>query len=265
MKFNREKYLDRINYLGSLEPNLVVLKKLQKNHLLTVPFENLDIHYQTPIELNIDRIYEKIVQNNRGGFCYELNGLFYELLLSLGFNAKRVSARVFKKDNEYSPEFDHFAIIVKIGTTEYLTDVGFGEFIFEPLELQFGKIQKDQRASYLIDKHTNGYLQVTRIENGQAVPEFIFKNVGRELKEYTEMCEYHQSNPNSHFMKKRLISIPTENGRITISGNTLKIKENNNMSEKELKNETEFKQVLWEYFKIALEKPAANSVNKKLP
>ena len=103
MKFNRKKYLERIKYSGRLEPNLDLLKKLQKNHLLNVPFENLDIHNQIPIELNIDRIYEKIVQNNRGGFCYELNGLFYELLLSLDFNAKRVSARVYIKDNEYKP------------------------------------------------------------------------------------------------------------------------------------------------------------------
>jgi len=257
MKFNRKKYLERIKYSGRLEPNLDLLKKLQKNHLLNVPFENLDIHNQTPIELNIDRIYEKIVQNNRGGFCYELNGLFYELLLSLDFNAKRVSARVYIKDNEYSPDFDHFTIIVKIGNSEYLTDVGFGEFIFEPLELQFVKIQKDQRGSYLIDNYKDGHLRVNKSENGKSTPEFIFKNVQRELEEYAEMCEYHQSNPNSHFMKKRLISLPTENGRITISGNILKIKEKNKITEKELKNEAEFEKELWDNFKITLEKPVA--------
>jgi N-hydroxyarylamine O-acetyltransferase len=258
MKFTREKYLDRIKYSGELKPNLGLLKKLQKNHLLNIPFENLDIHYQIPIDLNIDRIYEKIVQNNRGGFCYELNGLFYELLLSLGFNAKRVSARVYEKDNEYSPEFDHFSIVVKIGSIEYLTDVGFGEFIFEPLELQFGKIQKDPRGTYVMDKCEDEYLRVSKIEDGKLTPEFIFKNVERELGEYAEMCKYHQSNPNSHFMKKRLISLPTENGRITISGNTLKIKEKNTVTEKELKNETDFEKELFGKFKIRLKKPVSN-------
>lgn len=257
---DKEKYLDRIKYSDRLEPNLYLLKKLQKNHLLNIPFENLDIHYQTPIKLNINQIYEKIIYKNRGGFCYELNGLFYELLRSLGFDAKRVSAKVYIKDNKYSPEFDHFAIIVNIENTEYLTDVGFGEFIFEPLELQLGKIQNDERGSYLIDKFENGYLRINKIENGKSTPEFIFKNVKRELIEYEEMCEYHQTNPNSHFMKKRLISLPTENGRITISGNTLKIKENNLITEKELKNETEFEKELWDKFKISLEKPVANNV-----
>lgn len=249
---NKENYLDRIKYSGPLEPNLCFLNKLQKNHLLNVPFENLDIHYQRPIELNIERIYEKIVQHNRGGFCYELNGLFYELLLSLGFNAKRVSARVYKKDKEYSPEFDHFAIIVKINDTEYLTDVGFGEFIFKPLELQFGIIQKDQRASFLIDKYKDGHLRVNKITNGKLRPELIFKNVERELEEFTGMCEYHQTNPKSHFTKKRLISIPTETGRITISGNTLKLKTGDTITEKELENENEFEKELWNRFQIKI-------------
>ncbi len=72
-----EKYLNRIKYSEPLEPNLDTLKKLQKSHLLNVPFENLDIHNGIPIELSVDRIYEKIVNQNRGGFCYELNGLFW--------------------------------------------------------------------------------------------------------------------------------------------------------------------------------------------
>jgi len=249
---DKEKYLYRIKYSGELEPNLDLLKKLQKSHLLNVPFENLDIHNHTPIILNIDRIYEKIVQNNRGGFCYELNGLFYELLRSLGFKAKRISARVYNKDIGYSPEFDHFTIIVKIGKADYLTDVGFGEFIFEPLELQLGKIQNDERGCYSIDTYKDDYLRVNKIEDGTSTPEFIFKKIERELVEYKEMCEYHQSNPNSHFMKKRLISLPTENGRITISGNTLKVTENKKVIENEIENEAEFEKELWDKFKVTI-------------
>ena len=247
-----EKYLDRIKYSGELKPNLDLLKKLQKNHLLNIPFENLDIHFNVPIKLNIDQIYEKVVQNNRGGFCYELNGLFYELLRFLGFNAKRISARVYNKYNRYSPEFDHFTIIVKIDNVDYLTDVGFGEFIFEPLELQLGKIQNDERGRYSFDKYDDGYLRINKIEDGVHKPEFIFKNVARNLVEYKEMCEYHQSNPNSHFMKKRLISLPTINGRVTISGNSLEVTENKKVIEIKIKNETEFEKQLWDKFKITI-------------
>ncbi len=252
MTFDREKYLQRIKYSGGLEPNLDLLKKLQKTHLLHVPFENLDIHYTSPIELDIERIYDKIVLNNRGGFCYELNGLFYELLLSLGYKAKRISARVFEKTGNFGPEYDHFTIIVQIGNVEYLTDVGFGEFIFEPLQLQVHQIQEDVRGSFLIDQYNEEYLRVSKFENGEWIPAFIFKNEGRAFTEFKTMCKYHQSNPNSHFVKKRLISIPNENGRVTISGNILKVKEGFRVMEEVLENENEFEKALWEKFRIRL-------------
>ena len=70
-------YLDRIGFKGNVEPSLQVLANLQKRHLLTVPFENLDIHYGIPIKLDTALFFDKIVINKRGGFCYELNGLFF--------------------------------------------------------------------------------------------------------------------------------------------------------------------------------------------
>ena len=252
MKMEKRKYLDRINYSGDLNPSLSTLRKLQKTHLLHVPFENLDIHYQKPIILNIDNIYKKIVQNNRGGFCYELNALFYELLLSLGYKAKRVSARVFKKGEEYGPEFDHLAIIVKIENQEYLTDVGFGEFTFGPLVLQTKKTQKDERGIFSIKEHNNQYLQVNKEEKNKWIPQYIFQNKECELDEFNEMCIYHQTNSNSHFTHKRLISKPIENGRITISGNVLKLRALDAVDERNLMSETEFVKELKHYFNIRL-------------
>lgn len=79
MRFDPTKYLKRINYSGDLNPNLDLLKKLQYHHLMNIPFENLDIHNKSRIQLNIDRMFEKIVVQKRGGFCYELNGLFHDL------------------------------------------------------------------------------------------------------------------------------------------------------------------------------------------
>ncbi len=245
-----EKYLHRISYSGSLEPRLDVLKKLQIKHLLSIPFENLDIHNNTQIELSIDRVFEKIVIQNRGGFCYELNGIFFELLIALNFSAKRISARVFNKNKGYGEEFDHFAIIVSFNDEEYLVDVGFGDFTFEPLKLVLDEIQNDKNGEYIIDKYDDRYFRVNKVENGNNTPEYIFKTDKRALKDYREMCIYHQTSPNSHFTIKRLISLPTENGRITISGNKLKITEFGSTSETEIKSETEFKKLLNDLFNI---------------
>ena len=87
-----KKYLDRIGYNGEVKPAPEVLGALQKNHLLNIPFENLDIHYNNPIILDTKRFFNKIILRKRGGFCYELNGLFYMLLIEFGFDAKIISS-----------------------------------------------------------------------------------------------------------------------------------------------------------------------------
>ena len=154
-----EKYLERIGYKGDTEPSIGLLNALQKKHLLNVPFENLDIHYKIPIELDIENIFEKIVIKGRGGFCYELNGIFHELLHSIGFNVKMISARVFdQKQQIFTPEFDHLAIVVKIDSMDYLADVGFGEFAFGPLKIELNTIHNDERGSFRIEKYDDSVL-----------------------------------------------------------------------------------------------------------
>src|SRR5262245_42413604 len=95
-------YLERINYRGSLEPTAKTLRALQVAHLRAVPFENLSIHAGQPIILNDDALFEKIVTRHRGGFCYELNGLFAALLRSLGFSVVMLSAGVARPDGSFS-------------------------------------------------------------------------------------------------------------------------------------------------------------------
>ncbi|MDF1864182.1 MAG: arylamine N-acetyltransferase [Saprospiraceae bacterium] len=250
----QQKYLQRINYSGKLEPSLKDLQDLHKAHLFNVPFENLDIHYDNKIELRLDQIFQKIMHNNRGGFCYELNGLFAELLDSIGFKTKRISARVFNKEKGYKQEFGHLATLVIINEEEYLTDVGFGDFTVHPLKLELGKLQNDPTGLYLIDKFEEDYFRVNRIQNGEKIPQYIFKNMARDFLDFTEMCHYHQTDPSSPFTQKKLITVPTESGRITITENSMKIKVGNTMEEVDLKTKEEFQLEIWKKFKVDLEK-----------
>ena len=245
-----KQYLDRIGYKGVIDSSYKTLSHLQKAHLLNIPFENLDIHYNRPIELNIDKIYNKIINNKRGGFCYELNGLFYELLKSLGFNAKIISARVFDGKSNYGAEFDHLALIVTIGKIAYLVDVGFGEFTFAPLKIELDILQHDSRGDFVIHKFDEPYLQVNQIIDGQKQAVYIFQNQERRLTEFKAMCNYHQSSPKSHFTQKKLITRPTENGRITLTNKLLKIKENDKVEEKVIPNEDAFNSELMRWFSI---------------
>src|SRR4029079_80756 len=98
-----EAYLNRINYSGSRKPSAETLRDLQVAHLRNVPFENLSIHAAEPIELDDDALFRKIVENRRGGFCYEANGLFAALLRALGFKVTMLAAGVAKGSDPVDP------------------------------------------------------------------------------------------------------------------------------------------------------------------
>ncbi len=249
---NVHSYLARIGYTGFPDTGFETLAALQKAHLLTVPFENLDIHAHIPIDLS--RLFEKIVIRNRGGFCYELNSLFYELLKAIGFNVKMISARVYDKEKGFGPEFDHMAIIVALDGVHWLVDVGFGEFAFQPMRIETGREQKDPRGVFRIDEYDSPYKMVVKKNTaGEFVPEYIFSETERKLSEFETMCLYHQTSPESHFTQKRICSLPTDDGRITLTGNILKKTSGETVTEAGLENEDEVRRVLEEIFKIKID------------
>ena len=90
------------------------LSELHYQHLVTVPFEDLSIHHNQPIELDVNRLYEKVIDCNRGGFCYELNSLFFHLLTHLGYKVSIISARIFDDQGVPGPEYDHMALLVEV-------------------------------------------------------------------------------------------------------------------------------------------------------
>ncbi len=98
-------YLDRIDYHGPLEPTAETLRQLHRAHMLAVPFENLDIHLDRPIMLDDAALFSKIVERRRGGFCYEMNGLFAALLGALGFRIDKLAAGVTREGGGFGPPF----------------------------------------------------------------------------------------------------------------------------------------------------------------
>src|SRR5947209_20199602 len=98
-----QSYLKRIVCRGSVRPSIDLLRRLHVRHLLSVPFDNLDIHLGRPIILDQELFYNKIDRDRRGGYCYELNGCFAWLPRELGFRVSMLSARVAGKNGGFSP------------------------------------------------------------------------------------------------------------------------------------------------------------------
>ena len=241
-----DAYLARISVDADrdLTPTIEDLRMLQTRHLLSVPFENLDIHWKRPIVLEIDRFYEKIVGERRGGFCYELNGLFNDLLKSLGFNTRLVSARVFGGERGFGPEFDHAGIIVTIGELEYLADVGFGDFAAEPLRLIADIEQRDREGDFVIRRAEFGVLEAAKKMDGDLVPAYSFEPIGRDLSEFAGMCHFQQYSPESHFTKGKLCSMLTGDGRKTLTDTKFVVTANGERSETAVESEEVFERIL---------------------
>jgi N-hydroxyarylamine O-acetyltransferase len=247
---NTNAYLSRIGVeADDLEVNDETLRILQRKHLLTVPFENLDIHWKRPIVLDTEKFFAKVVGEKRGGFCYELNALFNELLLSLGFTTRLISARVFN-GTEHGPEFDHAAIIVTIGDDVYLADVGFGDFTAEPLRYGLGAEQQDETGIFVIRRFGDEYLEVAKKEDGEWKSLYIFKDIARELSEFVEMCDFQQYSPDSHFTKGKVCSILTDGGRKTLTDKKFIVTMNGQKTESVIDTDEEFDQILRREFNI---------------
>ncbi len=243
-------YLERIGLDGTdLGADLSSLRLLQRSHLLTIPFENLDIHWKRPIVLDVERFYQKIVEERRGGFCYELNGSFNELLSELGFETRLISARV-SNGTAHGPEYDHAAIIVTIGDDEYLADVGFGDFAGEPLTFVLDLEQADRTGTFILRRFDDEYFEVAKRAGDEWKSEYIFKDIPRDLLEFAEMCDFQQYSPESHFTKGKLCSVMMANGRKTLNDSKLIFTARGEKTELPIADDAHFCRVLNDEFGI---------------
>lgn len=244
-------YLDRIGYNGPLNLTDETLRALHRAHMLSVPFENLDIPLGNKIAISVPTFYDKIVGRGRGGFCYELNGLFGWLLEQLGFNVTLHSVRVFDGE-EPGSEFDH--IVLQIHLKErWLADVGFGDSFLEPMRLDEFSEQEQQDSWYRLSREEDEWTILRRRLGSQWEPLYAFTLVSRRLEEFSEMCDYHQTSPDSSFTQKRICSLATEKGRISLSDMCLIVTESGKCEEMELGNIEEYGQALRRYFGLQVE------------
>jgi N-hydroxyarylamine O-acetyltransferase len=216
-------YLARIGVPRPPTPTASALAALQRAHLLAVPFENLDIALGRAISVEPTDTFDKVVNARRGGYCYELNGLFGALLRSLGYAVDQVSARVSVAGDELTPEFDHLALVV---TSPYLdepalADVGFGDAFIEPPPLRDGVERHEPGKDVGLALRDRIWQYRERPEGGQWHTQYVFTRSAHPLADFAERNRWQQTSPDSHFTQKSVVSRLTETGRVTLSGRRL--------------------------------------------
>ena len=251
--FSESKYLERLSIERSA-PDFPYLRKLHYQHLLNIPFENLDIVYtRRRIVLDLDKIFDKIINFNRGGFCYEVNGLFNKLLQSLGFETYLISGEVLDNETgQYGPPYDHMAIVVTIGDDKYLVDIGFGNGFQYPLKLSNSKWQVDGNMYYRIYSENDQLYLVGSKDMQEERVLYRFTLEKRQLIEFIAACDDKQDSSESHFVKNRIVTKLTNQGKVVIRNDEFKETILGKTEITQIQSEFDLKNILDEKFSLTL-------------
>jgi len=248
-------YLARIRYSQPIKPDAQTLQGLQLAHMLHVPFENLDIGLKRPIQLTEAALWNKIVVQKRGGFCYELNGLFAALLREIGFDVTYLNARVFNREGKLGIDFDHLALLVRAPNQpeRWLADVGFGDSFTAPLNFEEQGRQKQGLRAYRLEQTEDGYVIWQKNYDGVWERQYFF-----DLKpcsfpiDYEAACLYHQTSPKSSFTRGSIISRATPDGRVSLEDGRLILTKNGQRTEDLIESKDEHQKLLKQHFGITL-------------
>ncbi|HEY7419518.1 MAG TPA: arylamine N-acetyltransferase, partial [Ktedonobacteraceae bacterium] len=212
--------------------------------------------------LQEEALFNKIVHQRRGGFCYELNGLFAWLLRQLGFQVTLLSAGVSNAAGVFGPEFDHMTLLIhQLSGADWLADVGFGDSFRLPLrfEADLEQEERDGRAYRLQRQPAAGDRRgkwdrwiLQQLNDAQWESQYCFTLQPHEMADFTAMCSYQQTSPASHFTQKRICSLATPAGRISLSDLRLIFTTDHERREQALANEEEYIATLVQYFGIVL-------------
>ncbi|WP_433872401.1 arylamine N-acetyltransferase family protein [Saccharopolyspora sp. CA-218241] len=226
-----ERYLARIGIEAVGPPDATTLHALQSGHLTSVPFENLDIHLGELVELTEEHLVDKIVRRRRGGFCYELNGLFAALLTALGYRVELLAARVFATPEQPGPPMDHLALRVDLDEP-WLVDVGFGRNPVHPLRMASTGEQPDPEGSFALRPVDAASGDLDLLRDGE--PQYRLEPRPRALRDFEPTCWYQQTSPRSPFTRGPTCSLRTGAGRVTLSGTRLVRTEHGERTERTL-------------------------------
>lgn len=223
-------YLERIGFTEVPKLDLATLTKLQRAHLTSVPFENLDVVAGVDVRTDLAWSLEKVIVKRRGGWCFELNGAFSALLEALGFDVKLLGAAVLLDGP--NQQIDHLTLEVAL-EKPYLVDVGFGESFIVPLEINRPGTQDGGTGTFEFIASDQGLTLTEHDPTGVPMPRYRFKRVNRSLSDFAPASDRLRSDPVLHWSSKPFATRLIDGGpdRITLLKDRLKVVENGRETE----------------------------------
>ncbi|HHU05025.1 MAG TPA: arylamine N-acetyltransferase [Clostridiales bacterium] len=235
-----DAYLERIGMERPKQLTKEYLDELVMAHQCSVPFENLDIYdLHKPISIKPKDIFEKVVVRKRGGYCFELNGLFVLLLQALGYDAYSCPCRVLKEETPTPNPVRHRGNIIRLDGKYLFCDVGFGgpmppaSVVLEDKTRQIVQgetfwFERTNEFWWILKRLTKGKLEVGMggelpPDEVREVPVLMVSQAQWENVDFTFANEYCSTGPDAPFARERIVNVKREDGHISLRGNSLTI------------------------------------------
>jgi N-hydroxyarylamine O-acetyltransferase len=240
-------YLRRINYAGPIAPTYPVLCEVHRAHLLGIPYENLDIHLDRQLSLDIETIYDKIVNRRRGGWCFEMNSLLAWALRKIGFDVQMVSGAVNRDRLGDLAEGNHIVLLVHLDQT-YVADAGFGIGFYDPLPLAESEFSQNG-FTYSLEHRGKRWVFHNQAFDGFG---YDFTVTPRRIEDFAARCQWLQTSPDSGFVRLTSCNRLTPAGYLTLRGLMLESVTPHTVNERVIEDIEDYRAVLRDQFDLEL-------------
>lgn len=244
-------YCKRIGYTGALLPNLATLRALHEAHVGSIPFENIDVLLERPILLDTASLQKKLVTSRRGGYCFEQNCFFKDVLEAVGFKVTPLAARVRLGTTGIRPR-THMTLLVRAGGRDYLADTGFGMHgLLEPIPFESGRVTELPLISYRLAQEGSFWVLRATIDR-QWSDLYVFTLEPQERIDYVVASHFVATHPESIFRNMLTAQIVRRHERKMLRQGELKIIRADREQTSPVRDATAAVQVLKEHFGIQL-------------
>lgn len=242
-----DRYFARVGYTGPRDLTAETLRAVHRAHLLAIPYENLDIHLGRAISMDEDAMFRKLVDDRRGGWCYELNGVLSRVLHAMGFEVRRVGGAVGRALRGDAAVDNHLVLIVTLDRP-WLVDTGLGDGFLEPLPLEPGAYRQG-----FFDYRVTSDGDWWRVHNHPfgGVDTFDFTLAPRALESFAAKCQDLQTSPESNFVKATVCERFEPEGLVILRGAVLREVREAGVAETVIQDADEYTRVLRDRFGLA--------------
>lgn len=213
-----DSYFERIGFRGRARADIETLRELLRCHALSVAFENLDVQLGQRLTIAVEDAYSKIVEQQRGGWCYEQNGLFGWALGEIGFTVTRLAAAVMRHERGDISMANHLTLRINVpgSSTDYLADVGFGGSMLAPIRLEQGT-HRQKPFQLGLQRLDDGYWRFWE-DGGDGVFSFDFQAEPGDEAALAQRCNFLQSDPSSGFVQSLIAQQRLADSHKTLRG-----------------------------------------------